>query len=445
MNRVPLKAFAAALAVAALAACSDAPVQPTVQDAAPSPVLARGQGTAEQVVPGDVIVRLRAGADLATVARAHGLAVKRLGAKNAFAVLAGTPGNERAIAARLGDDARVVYAEPNYIRQPTLDSRLWAFYNPGNLTVQWFNDPRGRTGVVQSLISKADADEDNVEGYAAGGAPVTIGSIDTGVDLDHQEFTGRLILGTNWVKGGPTEPEDWNGHGTHTTGTMAGSTVGVAGVSGAAQNVKVYVQAVCGRIGCFTSDMASAIIEAADYTEPNGNHLVAANMSIGGASLSQAEHDALVYARSQKVLIVVSAGNDGTGTISCPACDTTAVSVAATDWRDEHAYYTNWGTNLDISAPGGELFTNTTDEGGIWSAYLNNGYAYLQGTSMAAPQVTGTAAIVASKTGLRGDALVDRILNTTDDLGARGYDTDFGFGRLNSYRAVTGKSLAGKQ
>ena len=445
MNRVPLKAFAAALAVAALAACSDAPVQPTVQDAAPSPVLARGQGTAEQVVPGDVIVRLRAGADLATVARAHGLAVKRLGAKNAFAVLAGTPGNERAIAARLGDDARVVYAEPNYIRQPTLDSRLWAFYNPGNLTVQWFNDPRGRTGVVQSLISKADADEDNVEGYAAGGAPVTIGSIDTGVDLDHQEFTGRLLIGTNWVQGGPTLPEDWNGHGTHTTGTMAGSTVGVAGVAGAAANVKVYVQAVCGRIGCFTSDIVSAIYEAADYIDPNGKHLVAVNISIGGTSLAQSEKDAIKYATDSSVLVVASAGNGGTGTVGCPACDVNAISVAATDWRDEHAYYTNWGSGLDISAPGGELFTNTTDEGGIWSAYLNNGYAYLQGTSMAAPQVTGTAAIVASVTGLRGAQLRARIESTTDDLGARGYDTDFGNGRLNSYRAVTGKSLAGKQ
>jgi serine protease len=69
----------------------------------------------------------------------------------------------------------------------------------------------------------------------------------------------------------------------------------------------------------------------------------------------------------------------------------------------------------------------------------------MQGTSMAAPQVTGTAAIVASKTGLRGSSLRSRILGTADDLGAAGYDTKFGNGRVNSYRAVTGTTLGGGQ
>ena len=88
---------------------------------------------------------------------------------------------------------------------------------------------------------------DNIEGYAAGGADVTIGSIDTGVDFSHPEFTGRLIAGKDWVNNDndPSDTPD-EGHGTHTTGTMAGSTVGVAGVSGAAPHVKVYVQRVCG-------------------------------------------------------------------------------------------------------------------------------------------------------------------------------------------------------
>jgi serine protease len=69
----------------------------------------------------------------------------------------------------------------------------------------------------------------------------------------------------------------------------------------------------------------------------------------------------------------------------------------------------------------------------------------MQGTSMAAPQVTGTAGIVASVTGLRGAALRSRLESTADDKGASGYDTTFGNGRLNSYRAVTGNSLAAGQ
>jgi subtilisin family serine protease len=221
---------------------------------------------------------------------------------------------------------------------------------------------------------------------------------------------------------------------------MAGNTVGVAGVAGAAPHVRVYVQRVCGKRGCPTSAIVSAIRAAADY--PN---LVAMNLSLGGSSESQAEKDAIAYATSKNVIVIASAGNDGTGTVSCPACDPNAISVAATTWQDKLASYSNWGSGLDIAAPGGSCYSNTTPEGCIYSAYMGGGYNWLQGTSMAAPQVTGTAAIVASVLGLRGAQLRDRIIQTTDDLGAAGYDTQFGSGRLNSYRAVTGLSLPAGQ
>lgn len=430
-------AMVAALALG-VAACSDAPVSPS---ATPAPALSRAVQPAgpEQVMPGEVIVALRSGADARTLAADHGLALGRAGYHDAFVVMHGAAGSERAIAARLSHDARVAYAEPNYLRQPTtIDSRLWAFYNPGGLNMKY---TRGRTSgqfISSSYASIADADEDNVEAYAAGGGDVVIGSIDTGVDFTHSEFTGRLIAGHDWYSD-DDDPTDEEGHGTHTTGTMAGSTVGVAGVSGAAPHVKVYVQRVCGRRGCPTSAIVSAIRAAADYG------VVAMNLSLGGTSESQAESDAIAYATAKGALVIASAGNDGASTVSCPACDPNAISVAATNWRDALTSYTNYGTGLDIAAPGGECYSNTTPEGCIYSAYLGGGYEWLQGTSMAAPQVTGTAAIVASKLGLRGSALRDRILSTADDLGDPGYDTRFGNGRLNSYRAVTGQALAGAE
>ena len=469
MARVSLKAVAAVAAVS-LAACSDVPVQPGEATAAPS--LATAQQSGEQVAPGRVIVGLKPGADLETVRRAHGLAFAGVGYANAFALLRTTPGNERAAAAALASDPRVAFAEPDYIRHTSVDSRLWAFYNPGGLNMTFYNDPNGRTGSIgSSYASKADADEDNIDGYAANGSDVVIGSIDTGVDFTHPEFTGRLIRGCDWYDQAAagngsatctnTSSDDTpdEGHGTHTTGTMAGSTVGVAGVAGAASHVKVYVQRVCGSAGCYTSSIVNAINAAANYLDANGKHLVAVNLSLGGGSESTAEQQAIANATNAGVLVIASAGNSGTSRVACPACDANAISVASTTWQDVLASYSQYGKGLDISAPGGNCYSNTTEEGCIFSSIVagytggrtyagplsGGSYAYMQGTSMAAPQVTGTAAVVASVTGLRGSALRSRILNTTDDLGSAGYDTKYGYGRVNTYRAVTGNTLPSPQ
>jgi serine protease len=207
-------------------------------------------------------------------------------------------------------------------------------------------------------------------------------------------------------------------------------------VSGAAANVKIHVQKVCGPQGCPTSAIVNAIYAAADVPG-----MVAMNVSIGGGRLSTGEKNAIAYATNKGVLVIASAGNAGTSQVECPACDVNAISVSATNWRDGLAVYSSYGRGLDISAPGGELYSNTTDEMGIYSAFLNGGYAYLQGTSMATPQVTGTAAIVASKTGLRGAALRARLEGTVNDIGTAGYDTKFGAGRVNAYRAVTNTAL----
>jgi subtilisin family serine protease len=428
--------ISAVLALAALAACSDAAVDPAAAPGGSTPAPLATAGAQEDVVPGEVLVKLRGTASLADLAALHGAVLDRMGHRNAFGVVRGRAGGERALADELASDPRVEYAEPNYLRHPdAIDPRLWAFFNPGGLTIK-FNSGKTRGQVVTSSISLGDADEDNIEVYAAGGGAVVIGSIDTGVNLSHTEFLpGQLIAGRDWYSN-DNDPSDTDDHGTHTTGTMAGRTVGLAGVSGAGLNVKVYVQRVCGRNGCPTSAIVSAIRAAADYPG-----MVAMNLSLGGASISQAERDAIAYATSKNVLVIASAGNSNTGTVECPACDPGAISVGATNWQDKKAYYSSWGPGLDISAPGGELYSNTTSEQGIYSS-VRSGYAYFQGTSMAAPQVTGAAGIVASKTGLRGAALRSRLESTADDIGASGYDTTFGNGRLNAYRAVTGTSLA---
>jgi len=452
-------ALAAASALA-VAACSDVPVQPDASGPAPiAPTLSKAP-VEDEVVAGELIVKLKDDASLDAVASRHGLAKGRTGYGKAFEILLTGKGNERAMAARLAADPAVEYAEPNYIRHvDAIDPRLWAFYNPGGLNMSFYNDPNGRTGPIPaSYASTLDADEDNVNNttthdYAAGGSDVLVGSIDTGVDFTHPEFDAgaRLIKGKDWYSNDndPSDTPD-EGHGTHTTGTMAGNNVGVVGVAGAAAHVKVYVQRVCGPNGCPTSAIVSAIRAAADQT-----NLVAMNLSLGGNSESSAEKSAISYAVGKGVLVIASAGNSGSGKVACPACDPNAISVAATTWQDQLAAYSQKGSGLDLSAPGGYCYSNTTEDGCIFSSVVKNyqggrtytlgsnggSYAYMMGTSMAAPQVTGTAAIVASKVGLRGSALRSRLESTADDLGTKGYDTKFGNGRINSYRAVTGATL----
>jgi serine protease len=230
-------------------------------------------------------------------------------------------------------------------------------------------------------------------------------------------------------------------------------------VTGAAANVKIHVQRVCGAAGCYTSSIINAIRAAADQA-----NMVAMNLSLGGRTISTGEKNAINYAvNTKKVLVIAAAGNSGSGKVGCPACDPNAISVAATTWKDELAAYSQYGSGLDISAPGGYCYSNTTEEGCIFSAIVSGytggktynkssslpvtggAYAYMQGTSMATPQVTGAAGVVASVTGLRGAVLRTRLESTTDNLGPAGYDTRFGHGRLNVYRAVTGTALdAGK-
>ena len=437
MRRTHIASVGFLALAAVVAACSDASQDPTAAVPRDGDGLVRLAMNAqpEQVMPGEVLVRVRPGAEVSAVARGHGLALQRMGHGNAFAVLRGAVGNERALAARLKGDERVAWAEPNYLRQPSaVDPRLWAFFNPGGLSVAFTKGKNGGNPVT-NYYSTADADEDVIEGIGAGGAAVVVGSIDTGVDMDHPDFLpGQLIAGYDWYNN-DNNPADDDDHGTHTSGTMAGTTVGIAGVTGAAPNVQVHVQKVCGRRGCPVSAIADAIRAAADV--PN---MVAMNLSIGGTSLSNAEASAIDYAKSRDVLVIAAAGNGGTGTVDCPACDPDAISVAATTWQDGLTYYSNWGPGLDISAAGGELYSNTTDEAGIFSA-VRNGYGYMQGTSMATPQVTGAAGVVASVTGLRGAALRTRLESSADDIGASGYDQTFGNGRLNVYRAITGGTL----
>ena len=427
---------AAALLALGLAACSDQPSAPSREAQQPQPEPLAIQQQKEEVVPGEILIKMKDGNSLNVITQSTpGLRLDRhLTASSRASVLRVEPGRERAEAARLSADPRVEYAEPNYIRH----IQGWEHTNPGNLTAYFYPVSSPPTPLPAGYRSLADADIDAVAGIGGGGAQVIVGSLDSGVDTGHPELAGKLILGWDWVNSDAL-PADDNGHGTHTIGSMVGTNVGVAGKTGAGTNVQVHVQKVCNAAGsCPTSAIVNAI--RAGAAVPG---MVALNLSLGGPSISAAEISAINYAvDTMNVLVIAAAGNNGTATVGYPGAYVKSMSVAATNWRDVKTGYSQYGAGLDISAPGGELYSNTTNEMGILSSYPTSVYAYMQGTSMATPQVTGAAGVVASVTGLRGAALRARLEGTVDDKGAAGYDTIYGWGRLNVYRAITLATLA---
>ncbi|HET6228619.1 MAG TPA: S8 family serine peptidase [Longimicrobiaceae bacterium] len=476
MSRIRFAALSV-FTLAAVTACADGPVASPAAGSGPAsaPVADAGQ---DRVVPGEVLVKLKDGATLeevfgeARVGRgAHGL-------RNAFDVAITAEGSERATAARLAADPRVEWAEPNYIRYPqAVNTRLWALQNPGGMNMK-FNelDTSGRYGqslpATYAALADADMDASFTATCQAGSCPdIVIGSIDTGADFSNPELAGRLIAGKDWIDN-DNDPSDIaaEGHGTHTAGTSAGTNISAVGVTGIAGHVKVYVQRVCGTAGCPSSAIINSLNAAASYRDASGKPLVAVNFSIGGATESTGEKTAIQALTSNGTLFVASAGNDGRSQVSCPACDANAISVAATDWRDARTSYSNYGKGLDVSAPGGNCYSNTTEEGCIFSSIVTGyteghtysstatgdaiynltgnlplsgtNYGYMQGTSMAAPNFTSAAAVVGWATGLRGAALRTRLLGTADDKGTAGTDTGYGAGRVNVYRAVYNTSTS---
>lgn len=221
---------------------------------------------------------------------------------------------------------------------------------------------------------------DNSYTYTSAGNGVRVYIVDTGIMPSHQEFAGRAVSGYTAVADG-NGTVDCNGHGTHVAGTVGGSSTGVArGV----QLVAVRV------LDCSGSGSSSGVIAGIDYitTQKKASPSVpmVANLSLGG-SFNASLNDAVTRAVAAGVVFAVSAGNSSTDACSqSPAASPSALTVGATESNDGMAGYSNFGSCVDIFAPGS----------GIISSWIGNSdsYANLSGTSMASPHVAGVAALI---------------------------------------------------
>ena len=226
------------------------------------------------------------------------------------------------------------------------------------------------------------------------GSGVTAFVIDTGVLNTHNEFGGRASSGYDFVDN-DYDATDCNGHGTHVAGTVGGATYGVA------KNVNLVGVRV---LNCSGSGSNSGVIAGINWVKNNASGPAVANMSLGGGA-SQATDDAVNAAVAAGVTFVVAAGNDNSSACNySPARAVNAITVGSTTSNDSRSSFSNFGTCLDIYAPGSS----------ITSAWYNSNSATntISGTSMAAPHVAGVAALYLDENPNLSPAQVTNLLTT---------------------------------
>ncbi|NEP17449.1 MAG: peptidase S8 [Leptolyngbya sp. SIO4C1] len=264
------------------------------------------------------------------------------------------------------------------------------------------------------------------------GKGVTVAVLDTGISRVPDLAKTGFVPGYDFVNDRARADDD-NGHGTHVAGTIAQSTNNGYGVAGIAYEASLMPLKVLSRQGFGTvSDIAEAIRYAADH----GADVI--NMSLGGGGFSELMQEAIDYAYDRDVVMVAAAGNESTDAASYPAKYRHVMGVSAYDAAGEKAPYSNYGTGVDIAAPGGSTLAGSA--GGILQETLDRrtgttAFKAFQGTSMAAPHVAGVAAVIKSM-GVRPPEQVAAILERSAQRVQGDRDNAFGAGRLDAAAAA---------
>ena len=327
----------------------------------------------------------------------------------------------------------VLYAQPNYVYYLTDTDNVVTLDESTE-------DNRGPEGTANDSYLGYQWYLDTIGAYSAwdttmGNSGVRVAVIDTGADLNHPDLTGRILYQTDVVDNDGNANDD-EGHGTHVAGTIAATANNGIGVAGVAPGVSLIVVDAFNTNGIEWWATSASVVSGINYARSKGANVI--NLSLGSYGLDIAEQTALDAAVSAGVVVVAAAGNDSTSTIHYPSDLDSVISVTATDIYDAFASYSNYGPQKDISAPGGDGYyaDNEQPVGWILSTYID-GYAWMAGTSMAAPVVSGVVALMLSSNySLSVNDVKDYLYNSATDLGSTGRDQFFGYGRVDAYLAV---------
>ncbi len=283
---------------------------------------------------------------------------------------------------------------------------------------------------------------------------VVVAVIDTGIDCAHEDLQGACWQNPDEVVNGIDDDgngyvDDVNGwnfyeespdvrdvfyHGTHVAGIIAARMNNGRGIAGIAPGVRVMPLGIFSPRGVGTYyDLIRALLYAAD----EGAAVI--NLSLGATSYSYGEALAVAYAYARGAVLVAAAGNRASDRVFYPAAHPQVIGVAATRVNGQRPGFTNWGSYVDVVAPGVSIISTIPDDR----------YGVLSGTSMAAPHVSGLAALIRSRNPRLSPEEVRRLIESTaeDQIGppqqdVPGWDPYYGYGRIHVERALNATATA---
>lgn len=348
-------------------------------------------------------------------------------------VLTGEDCPIRELAERLSRQEGIEYAEPN------------AYYQPQRVP----NDPQfPQQWHLDDPVNNADINAPQAWDLQTGSRNVIVALLDTGIDYTHPDLAANVWTNPGEIpdnnidddgNGYIDDVRGWDfyandndpmdaaadGHGTAVGGVIGAAGNNAAGVSGVCWNVSLMPL----RVGTMDGLDVFAIAQAIAYATVKGAQVV--NMSFGGApSPMVATTITSAHAGSGGPVFVAAAANSNFYRIAYPAAIPEVVAVGATgvDVPDAKAYFSSYGAHVDLMAPGENILTTA----------VGGAYGSLSGTSLAAPIVSGVAALVLSQQPSLNHAQVENLLkNTADDLGLPGYDQVYGYGKVNAFAALS--------
>ena len=387
----------------------------------------------EYIVQGEIILKFKSNVPQSVIDKLndkHGITKLQTNSRGVIKAKVPKGKSVEEMVTILSENPNVEYAQPNYI--------CYAVYDPNDpyYRYQWNLD--NGTGGINA--------EDAWDLTDGSGAIVAI--LDTGIAYENYGIYLRAgdLAQTSFIPGydfinNDAHANDDNAHGTHVAGTVAQSTNNGIGVAGVAYGTTLMPVKVLNAGGSGTSySLADGLYYATDH----GANII--NMSLAwpvyqlsgtwvafnpGAVVS----NAIEYAYNHGVTLVAAAGNDGASVVAYPAAYDQCIAVGATNSAESLASFTNRGSALDLTAPGQSILQQTFNPN--TKVVSDFGYWYFSGTSMASPHVAGVAALLFSS-GVTDPAEIKRILyETAEDHGAMGWDSQYGWGIVDAYAAVS--------